>query len=67
MQLAVLLANRSGPLTAIEWSQAWTRAEDLSERFEGTMEGPDQQVVLEQAAKLARSRTLDFLAKVHAA
>ena len=52
VQLAVLLANRSGPLTAIEWSQAWTRAEDLSERFEGTMEGPDQQVVLEQAAKL---------------
>lgn len=52
VQLAVLLANRSGPLTAIEWSQAWSRAEDLSERFEGTMEGPDQQVVLEHAAKL---------------
>ncbi|MGN6579272.1 MAG: cell division protein ZipA C-terminal FtsZ-binding domain-containing protein [Bordetella sp.] len=52
VQLAVLLANRSGPLTAIEWSQAWSRAEDLSERFEGTLEGPDQQVVLEQAAKL---------------
>ena len=52
VQLAVLLANRSGPLSAIEWSQAWSRAEDLSERFEGTMEGPDQQVVLERAAKL---------------
>ncbi|MBO9356543.1 hypothetical protein GG851_21335 [Bordetella petrii] len=52
LQLAVLLANRSGPLTAIEWSQAWARAQDLAERFEATIEGPDQQVVLERAAKL---------------
>ncbi|ARP95935.1 cell division protein ZipA C-terminal FtsZ-binding domain-containing protein [Bordetella genomosp. 13] len=52
MQLAVLLANRSGPLTAIEWSQAWARAQDLAERFEGSIEGPDQQAVLEQAARL---------------
>lgn len=52
MQLAVLLANRSGPLTAIEWSQAWARAQDLAERFEAHIEGPDQQVVLEQAARL---------------
>jgi hypothetical protein len=52
VQLAVLLANRSGPLTGIEWSQAWSRAEALSERFEGTIEGPDTQAVLERAAKL---------------
>ncbi|WP_251865824.1 cell division protein ZipA C-terminal FtsZ-binding domain-containing protein [Achromobacter sp. Marseille-Q4962] len=52
MQLAVLLANRSGPLTAIEWSQAWARAQDLAERFDATIEGPDQQAVLEQAARL---------------
>ena len=52
MSLAVLLANRSGPLTAIEWSQAWARAQDLAERFEATIEGPDQQAVLEQAARL---------------
>ncbi|MCD0504091.1 cell division protein ZipA C-terminal FtsZ-binding domain-containing protein [Bordetella petrii] len=52
LQLAVLLANRSGPLTAIEWSQAWARAQDLAERFEATIEGPDQQAVLERAAKL---------------
>lgn len=52
LQLAVLLANRSGPLTAIEWSQAWARAQDLADRFEGTIEGPDQQVALEQAARL---------------
>jgi hypothetical protein len=52
VQLAVLLANRSGPLTAIEWSQAWARAQDLADHFEGTIEGPDQQVALEQAARL---------------
>ncbi|WP_459617601.1 cell division protein ZipA C-terminal FtsZ-binding domain-containing protein [Bordetella sp. 2513F-2] len=52
VQLAVLLANRSGPLTAIEWSQAWARAQDLADRFDGSIEGPDQQAVLEQAAKL---------------
>ncbi len=52
MQLAVLLANRSGPLTAIEWSQAWARAQDMAERFDATIEGPDQQAVLEQGARL---------------
>lgn len=52
MQVAVLLANRSGPLTAIEWSQAWARAQDVAERFEAYIEGPDQQVVLEQASQL---------------
>lgn len=52
MQLAVLLANRGGPLTAIEWSQAWARAQDVAERFDATIDGPDQQVVLEQAARL---------------
>lgn len=52
MQVAVLLANRSGPLTAIEWSQAWARAQDVAERFDAHIEGPDQQVVLEQATQL---------------
>ncbi|OZI19718.1 hypothetical protein CAL26_19240 [Bordetella genomosp. 9] len=52
LQVAVLLANRTGPLTAIEWSQAWARAQDLGERFDAAIEGPDQQAVLEQAARL---------------
>lgn len=52
LQIAVLLANRSGPLTAIEWSQAWARVQDLGERFDAAIEGPDQQAVLEQAARL---------------
>src|SRR3546814_172996 len=38
MQLAVLLANRSGPLTDIEWSHLWTTAQSLAERFDGVVE-----------------------------
>lgn len=52
LQLAVLLANRSGALTAIEWSQAWARAQDLAERFDAAVEGPETAPVLDQATKL---------------
>lgn len=52
MQLAVLLANRSGPLTDIEWSQLWTEAQGLAERFDGAIEGPEQGPVLQQAKEL---------------
>jgi hypothetical protein len=52
LQMAVLLANRSGALTAIEWSQAWARAQDIADRFDGTLEAPDQQAILEHAARL---------------
>ena len=52
VQLAVLLANRDGALTAIEWSQVWARAQDLGERFDALIEGPEQHAVLEQASRL---------------
>lgn len=52
LHLAVLLANRSGPLSAIEWSQIWNRAQALAEQLECTIEGPDQQQVLEAASRL---------------
>ena len=52
LQLAVLLANRSGALTAIEWSQIWRRAQEFAEQFEAVVEGPNQHAVLEQAARL---------------
>ncbi|WP_397474388.1 cell division protein ZipA C-terminal FtsZ-binding domain-containing protein [Pusillimonas sp.] len=52
VQLAVLLANRSGALTDIEWSHLWTTAEDLAERFEGSVEGPEQDQVLQRARAL---------------
>ncbi|MER1966155.1 cell division protein ZipA C-terminal FtsZ-binding domain-containing protein [Castellaniella sp. GW247-6E4] len=53
MQLAVVLANRSGPLTDIEWSHLWTLAQNLAERFDGVIEAPEQE------AALARAQALD--------
>ncbi len=52
MQLAVLLANRSGPLSEIEWSELWTFAQGLAERFDGSMEGPELNEVVERARQL---------------
>jgi hypothetical protein len=52
MQLAVLLANRNGPLSDIEWSQLWTLAQSLAERFDGAIEAPEQVQVLDQARRL---------------
>ena len=52
MQLAVLLANRSGPLSAIEWSQLWTAAQSLAQQFDASVEGPEQDDVLRRAAAL---------------
>lgn len=52
VQLAVLMANRSGPLTDIEWSKLWTLAQGLAERFDGTVEGPETEAVLQQAQAL---------------
>lgn len=53
LQLAVVIANRSGALTAIEWSHLWTLAQNLAERFDGVIEAPDQEELL------ARARDLD--------
>jgi len=52
MQLAVLLANRSGALTDIEWSHLWTIAQRLAEHFDGSVEGPEQDAVLAKAGQL---------------
>ena len=52
MQLAVLLANRNGPLSEIEWSELWTAAQSLTERFEGSMEGPEIKEVVQRAQRL---------------
>jgi len=60
LQLAVVMANRAGPLTAIEWSNLWTLAQNLAERFDGQIEAPEQEVVLRQAAELdARCAAMD--------
>ncbi|MBV6271333.1 hypothetical protein KVP09_00170 [Alcaligenaceae bacterium CGII-47] len=52
LQLVVVIANRSGALTAIEWSHLWTFAQNLAERFDGVIEAPDQEIVLAQAQDL---------------
>lgn len=52
MQLSVLLANRSGPLTDIEWSHLWSMAQRLAERFDGVIEAPEQEQVMQHAKQL---------------
>lgn len=52
LHLAVLLANRNGHLTAIEWSQLWGKAADLAENLEARVEGRDQTEVVEKAQAL---------------
>jgi len=52
IQLALLLANRSGPISAIDWSHFWGKAERVAERFDAMIEGPDQAAVIEQARRL---------------
>lgn len=52
VQVAVLLANRSGALTQSEWEEALSRARVLADRFEGTVETPDAEATLKRAAEL---------------
>jgi len=60
LQLAVLLANRSGALNRIAWSAIWTQAQALAAQFDGAIEGPEQdQVVAEAAALDALCASLD--------
>ncbi len=50
--LAVLLANRSGPLTDDELNQAVAHARVLADRFEGTVECPPAASMLERANRI---------------
>jgi len=60
IHLAVQIANRSGAITAIEWSQVWGNAQSLAEQLDATVDGPEQNDVLEQAAHLdSTCATLD--------
>jgi len=61
LHLAVLLANRAGPISAIEWSQIWGNASALAEEFEARIEGRDQGDVIAKAIKLdSTCATLDM-------
>ncbi|MCD8536407.1 MAG: hypothetical protein LRY56_02400, partial [Burkholderiaceae bacterium] len=60
VQLAVLLANRTGPISAIEWSQLWGKAQDLADKLEASVDGPEQNDVLARANELdSTCATLD--------
>src|SRR5699024_190037 len=50
--LVALLANRSGPLTAIDWSRLWSFAQTLADDTDGTVEGPDLETVETRAQEL---------------
>lgn len=52
LQFAVLLADRKGPLTDIDWSKFWAFAQDVSDHFEGNIEGPEIKDVQYRAQKL---------------
>jgi hypothetical protein len=52
LQFAVLLANRSGPLTDIDWSKIWNRIHTMADALDGHLEGPEQDDVLMRASKL---------------
>lgn len=52
MQLAVLLANRSGPITEIEWSRLWSAAQSVAQHFDASVEGPEQNDVVHRARQL---------------
>ena len=61
LHLAVLLANRAGPISAIEWSQVWANASALAEEFEARVEGRDHTEVLAKAVQLdSTCATLDM-------
>lgn len=55
VQLAVLLANRQGPLSEDEFTQLRAHAQALAERFDASLDAP------ETAAVIERARALDAL------
>lgn len=52
MQLVVLLANRNGPLTEIDWSRLWMAAESLANQVDGSVDGPEQTEAIRRAQEL---------------
>lgn len=62
LRFGVLLANRSGPLSAIEYSEVVTKVQGLADAFDGVTDFPEMDTVVQQAAALdARSSALDAL------
>jgi len=52
LQMAVVLANRQGPLNEIEWSQALVMADKLAHVFDASTESPNADALLKRAQSL---------------
>lgn len=52
LQMAILLANRSGPLKVEEWDRVVVLSDNIAQAFDGTIELPNKEDVLERATKL---------------
>ncbi|NOL50185.1 cell division protein ZipA C-terminal FtsZ-binding domain-containing protein [Pelistega europaea] len=52
VQMALLLANRSGPLRIEEWDRAVVLADNIAQTFDGTIELPNKEDVLARAVQL---------------
>ena len=52
MQIAVLMANRSGALSVTEWAQAWACAQRVADQLDAEIEGPDPKDVSNRARQL---------------
>lgn len=52
MLLVVLLADRQGPLSEIDWSRLWMAGQNLAQHVDGTIDGPEQDEVIARAQQL---------------
>ena len=52
LQFAILLADRQGPLSDIEWSNFWAYAQKVADTLEGDIEGPEIKEVQSKANAL---------------
>lgn len=52
VQMAVLLANRSGPLRVEEWDRAVVYADNIAQAFDGTIDLPNKEAILNRAVEL---------------
>jgi hypothetical protein len=62
LRFALFLANRSGPLSAIEYSEVVAKVQALADQFDGVADFPEMDEVVGQASELdQRASALDAL------
>ena len=66
IRFAVPLANRKGPITAIEYSEFFNKAQRFAEQYAGELESPDLVSVIAKAEKLdQQAASLDVSLGLH--